>query len=263
MSTLHRARSIKGNAGKHEAALRGLAQKEDFDGHRGRLKPSTRRTPVKYPEFYHPMLIKISTTDKGLISHTVLPDQSSITDDSSVVLVEQRKLYIYHGANSTCREEARQVASQIKDRNQHGVRGATAVEIDVKRNVNHAKAEFHSALDNSTFKEASGVDYPETVTDLIAAYKVYTVDDGKLCLDDSLSGKRPNKSMLETDKVLVFDFLSEVYVYKSKAASLSECREAIKYAKEELLEDNARPAWTIFKKISQNLETKLFLGKFV
>lgn len=128
---------------------------------------------------------------------------------------------------------------------------------------------------------------------LIETNKIYEFHDDGLVPLVKYWGCIPKVEMLDTRKVLVFDFGSELYVWNGKNASTDDKRAAMRLAQEHFDASNAadyaqcylnpinyaaivgrresttyakrcaqRPEWCMLGKITQNMETVLFKEKF-
>jgi supervillin len=96
---------------------------------------------------------------------------------------------------------------------------------------------------------------------------------------DKYWGAIPRIEVLDPNKVVVFDFGSEVYVWNGKNASVEVRRFAAEFVQEELwtsvnysdcdispvgdINATKRPEWAILGKLSQHMETALFREKFL
>lgn len=127
---------------------------------------------------------------------------------------------------------------------------------------------------------------------LIETNKIYEFQDDSLVPMEKYWGCIPKVEMLDPNKVIIFDFGSEMYVWNGKTASTNAKRAAIKLAQEHydtgdvdysscyvnpvnyaaivgnresykfLRRCEKRGDWCILGKITQNMETALFKEKF-
>lgn len=129
---------------------------------------------------------------------------------------------------------------------------------------------------------------------LIETNQVYELVNEALVPVEEYWGQIPKISMLDMDKVFVFDFGSEVYVWNGKNASNDDKRVAIKLAQEQfqtgydysmcdvcplnyslqsgdrssgnpqkiVKSSKQKPEWCLLAKVTQHMETVLFREKF-
>lgn len=129
-------------------------------------------------------------------------------------------------------------------------------------------------------QKAGHPDEDEEYENLISeTNQIWTVEGSELVPVDKYWGAIPRIEVLDPNKVVVFDFGSEVYVWNGKNASTEVRRFAAEFVQEELwstvnysdcdispvgdISATNRPEWAILGKLSQHMETALFREKFL
>ena len=125
-------------------------------------------------------------------------------------------------------------------------------------------------------------EYEQDVVEATAVYEVSGCGQELLPLPE-LWGSPPRHAVLDSNKVLVFDFGSEVYVYNGRSARMELRRAGSRLAGElwaagwdysdcainpalgsrRQLVVEQRPAWTVLGRINSCMETVLFREKFI
>jgi len=109
--------------------------------------------------------------------------------------------------------------------------------------------------------------------------QIWTVEGSELVPVDKYWGSIPKIEILDPNKVVVFDFGSEVYIWNGKNATTDVRKFASEFVQDELwgsvdysdcdispigdIDIKKRPDWAILGKLSQHMETALFREKFL
>lgn len=260
MSDLDANRGIKGNAGKHEATLKGLAEKVDFASQRANLdaKPKPKDS-CRFKDFYYPTLIQI---DPSASSTVIKPSNELINSQHCYILIaSQSQIYTYFGSETSNAQRAktRELNQFVIENFNNGVKNAKVCEIDEKFKSNRFMNDFLSSL--KEFEEDSVEKENGFEDGQIGVF--YKFQEGQLVEMDVLKGKL-EYSVLETDQIYVFDFWTECYVWKGKKANLGLCKQCVELVKTGILSGEERATWTIFKRTSEGMDMKegLFRDKF-
>ena len=126
-------------------------------------------------------------------------------------------------------------------------------------------------------------DYEQTIVETTCVYEV-NIDNDELVPVEAAWGCPPKYEHLHANKVLVFDFGSEVYVYNGKNAPFETRKVGARLAQElwnsgwnytgcnmnpvygdmtSMVRESSRPGWTILGRINSCMETILFREKFL
>ncbi|RXG71357.1 Supervillin, partial [Armadillidium vulgare] len=272
-------------------ALAGLASKENFSSVALKKVEDTpvQRELAPYSEL---MLIHIKGRRHPQV-RLVAPFCSSVNQGDDFLLVTPFELFHYKGRYSNVIERAvaSEMALYILQTKDLGVTSALKV-TDVEEGSAAGKRErFWKKLGGTVNSEGLPPGLPDAddhiEAALIASNKIFEVKDQALVPLEEAWGQSPKYELLSSDKVLVFDFGSELYLWSGKRAPLVEKKKGTALLKELWKEKydysdcdvnpifppvdlghmtdvvGLRPSWCICAKITENVETILFKEKFL
>ncbi|CAL1545203.1 unnamed protein product, partial [Lymnaea stagnalis] len=281
------------DAGFAEAALAGLASKENFK------QVELRRTDsgssvhgVVLEPFKELMLLHVKGR-RTIQVRLVEPHTRSLNAGDCYILVCPDKVIHWEGqfANVIEKAKASEIAAYIQTKKDLGCKKANEV-FTVYQNKDHLGAGklFWSALEGEKQCQACGPDAEDELyeTSITKANMVYRLEGNALLPYTEYWGDIPKHEMLKKNEVIVFDFGTEFYLWQGKSVTMDQRRLGLKLAKQLFekgydytqsvinpisplkTEDHGglpvkadkRPSWTIFGKVSQNMETILFREKF-
>ncbi|XP_065351905.1 supervillin isoform X3 [Cloeon dipterum] len=268
-------------------ALAGLASKEDFTAV-SLKKPSGDPVGTLLP-FRDLMLLQVKGR-RHVQTRLVEPVASKVNQGDSYVLVTPNAVYNWLGKFSNVIERTRsaEIALQISQRKDLGCLKAagnvfTIDEAKSLGSASHKKAFWKLLGVQEGCGEALKAGHPdedEEYENVISeTNKIWMVEDDELIPVEKYWGSVPKIEVLAPNKVLVFDFGSEVYIWNGKNATGDVRRFAAEFVQDELWQtvdysdcdispigDTAvkvRPEWAILGKLSQHMETALFREKFL
>ncbi|XP_051860639.1 uncharacterized protein LOC117570607 isoform X4 [Drosophila albomicans] len=283
-------------------AIAGLASIEDFKA--VALKSSS--LPLQQMWLPHKSLMLLHVKGRTHVqTRLVAPNQLSLNRGDCFILVAGAQLFRYVGSFANVIEISRskKICAAIVENKDLGCTAAQEVILTDGKYVNERQwRQFWTLLgqpDEQQLQQPEIADCGHADEDdvfessLIETNKIYEYQDETLVPLDKYWGCIPKVEMLDTRKVLVFDFGSELYVWNGKnapsdakraamrlaqehfgatdAADYAQCylnplnyaaivgrRDSTKYAKRTA----ERPDWCVLGKITQNMETVLFKEKF-
>ena len=205
----------------------------------------------------------------------VAPTASSINSGDAYVLINGTEVIVWHGTYANVIEKSKssdvaQIIVQRKDLGCKRARRIILVEEEKVTEANHGNKAFWSLLGSERLLKAPNTAGPPEEDEnfeleINDQNLVWDVNDqtNELIPIEEFWGHPMKHDLLTHDrKVLVFDFGTEVYVYNGKNAPFSKRRLGLKLTKDMLKSEN-RPAWHLFGRINQNMETVLFKEKFL
>ncbi|XP_018913821.2 supervillin isoform X1 [Bemisia tabaci] len=282
-------------------ALAGLASKEDFTAV-SLKKPSLQSNAPMLP--YKNLMLLLVKGRRHVQTRLVEPTYKSINKGDTFVLVTPNEIYLWLGEFSNVIERSRggEVAAHIAQTKDLGYIGANNVITinDGKKSIHQEK--FWTLLGASE-KDASKIEAENAghldedeiyEISLVGTNMIYEVDGDELVPVEKFWGNIPKIEMLDANKILVFDFGTELYVWNGKNASMERRKIASKLAQElwdegydytdcDISPINAslslgsrtqgpksldktgtnRPSFTLIGKVTQHMETVLFREKFL
>ncbi|XP_055609749.1 supervillin isoform X12 [Uranotaenia lowii] len=281
-------------------ALAGLASVEDFKS--VALKSSSLPLNQSFVPFKPLMLMQIKGR-RHVQTRLVEPVARSVNKGDCFVLVTPEKTFAFLGQYSNVieRSRAKEICDVIVRDKDLGCGAASAVTINDGKFCNERQLrEFWKLLgrgqeDSMEVCDAGHSDEDELIEScLIETTRVWEFEDDSLVPVEEYWGAAPKIAMLDSKKILVFDFGSEVYVWNGKSASNEGKRAAIKLAQELFAQDYSyetcqlnpinfcelsgdrqrdsrrvpkagvvRPDWCLIAKVTQHMETILFRQKFL
>lgn len=276
-------------------ALAGLASVEDFKS--VNLKSSNLPLNQLWLPFKSLMLLHIKGRRHVQI-RLVEPIYKSINRGDCFVLVTPDKLFNFVGAFSNVIEKSRSkdICAQIVRDKDLGCSATSTIVINDGKYCDQNARKFWSLLGKTDpseeLCESGHADEDELFElSLTETNMIYELSDETLVPIEDYWGQIPKISMLDTQKVLVFDFGSEIYVWNGKNASSIDKGIALKLAQEKYhlgydysmcdvcplnysqitgdrtilkvpKSSKTIPDWCLFAKITQHMETVLFRDKF-
>ncbi|XP_030081129.1 uncharacterized protein LOC111597740 isoform X3 [Drosophila hydei] len=280
-------------------AIAGLASIEDFKS--VALKSSA--LPLQQAWLPHKRLMLLHVKGRTHVqTRLVAPAQVSLNRGDCFILVAGTQLFRYVGSFANVIEISRskKICAAIIENKDLGCTATQEVILTDGKYVNEREwRQFWSLLGESEERQSSIADSGHADEDdvfessLIETNKIYEFQDDVLMPLDKYWGCIPKVEMLDTRKVLVFDFGSELYVWNGKNASTDDKRAAMRLAQEHFDASDAadygqcylnplnyasivgrrestkyakrcpqRPDWCVLGRITQNMETVLFKEKF-
>ena len=291
-------------------ALAGLASKENFSA--VALK-KVDETPVvrEMCPFKEVMLMQVKGRRRPQV-RLVSPSVKTINEGDDFLLVTPNEVFHYKGRYSNVIERAvaSEIALFILQTKDLGITNSIFRVTEVQENSPEAKKQrFWSKLgkyfslmfneiyflyilrflpeggsSTSTSSNAGDPDSDDFYeTAMVASNKVFEVQGDALSPVNQAWGQSPKVELLQPEKVLVFDFGSEVYFWAGKRASPNDKKKGLILLKElweeefdysdcdinpvdpspdnQIMKGN-RPEWGLCGKITENVETILFKEKF-
>ncbi|XP_017767516.1 PREDICTED: supervillin isoform X2 [Eufriesea mexicana] len=282
-------------------ALAGLASTEDFSNITLRNVAETNISSNRLQPYKDLMLILIKGR-RHVQARLVEPVAESINSGDNFVLVTKSEVYNYIVKYCNVIEKARgaEIAMSIQQNKDLGCQTSQVVIINEDK-ITCTKSQLQKFWDylgveneNVDVIDGGHPDEDELYeTFIIDTNMVYEIKGEELVPLEKYWGTMPKIEMLDPNKVLVFDFGSEMYIWSGKGASAdkkkltthlatemwqegydySECtvcpisaasmigRRSV--SKTDLKSAKVRPNWCLLAKLTQHVETILFREKFL
>lgn len=277
-------------------AIAGLASVEDFKS--VNLKSSALPLVQMWLPYKPVMLLHIKGRTH-VQTRLVEPTYTSLNRGDCFILVAGSQLYRYIGSFANVIEISRskKICAYILENKDLGCTANTEVILTDGRYVNENHwGKFWELLgkpESYLIPDCGHADEDDLFeAALIETNKIYEFQDDSLLPLEKYWGCIPKVEMLDSRKVLIFDFGSELYIWNGKNASADAKRAAIKLAQEYfdmgyadysqcyvnplnyaavvgsresymfLKRTEKRSDWCVLGKITQNMETSLFKEKF-
>uniref|UniRef100_A0A8D8YEG1 Supervillin n=1 Tax=Cacopsylla melanoneura TaxID=428564 RepID=A0A8D8YEG1_9HEMI len=275
-------------------ALAGLASKEDFAAVSLKSAAST-PAPIPHHELlpYLPLMLLQVKGRRHVQTRLVEPTVTSVNRGDSYVLVTQTEVYHYTGqfANVIEKSRAAEIAQHILVQHDLGCNAANVHTISDTPCRWSRKFWKHLGASEEEAASLRGTEpghpdedelYEMSILDTNMIYELQTggEDGPELVPLDKYWGGVPKIEMLDTNKILVFDFGSELYIWMGKNATLDRRKLAISLCKQLWVRgvdytdcdisplgstnrcSGSRPAWCLLAKVTQHMESCLFREKF-
>ncbi|EDV95526.1 GH15732 [Drosophila grimshawi] len=285
-------------------AIAGLASIEDFKS--VALKSSS--LPLQQMWLPHKSLMLLHVKGRTHVqTRLVAPVRASLNRGDCFILITGAQLFRYIGSFANVIEISRskKICAAIVENKDLGCTATQELILTDGKYVNDRQWRIFWSLLGEPAEEEHQQQQPEIAdsghadeddvfeSSLIETNKIYEFQDDALLPLDKHWGCIPKVEMLDTRKVLVFDFGSELYVWNGKNASSDDKRAALRLAQEHFETTDAadyaqcylnplnyaaivgrrentkyakrssqRPEWCVLGKITQNMETVLFKEKF-
>jgi supervillin len=200
----------------------------------------------------------------------VEPSEASLCSDDCYVLITSTQLWIWIGKNSNIIEKARvqDLAGRVLKCHEFGCNAKLIQKIEEKVNYQNGKRQAMLTLlpSDSLFK--AGKESKNRLPDeeyeklCLNEIKVYDVRESELVLNKDLSGKQLSYGKLSSDKVNVYDFGSEVYVWCGKNTTSAKRLRAIQLAQTLCAPEKSFPNWGLLCPVTEGHAPLLFREKF-
>lgn len=277
-------------------AIAGLASVEDFKS--VALKSSALPLNQMWVPYKKLMLLHVKGRTH-VQTRLVEPTYKSVNRGDCFILVHGDQLYRYVGSYANVIEIARskKICAYIVENKDLGCTASAEVILTDGKFLNerHWKNfwELLGKPEDYIVPDCGHADEDDLFeASLIETNKIYEFQDDSLVPMEKYWGSIPKVEMLDPNKVIIFDFGSEMYVWNGKTAPTNAKRAAIKLAQEHydtgdvdysscyvnpvnyativgnresykfLRRCEKRGDWCILGKITQNMETSLFKEKF-
>ncbi|XP_068142627.1 supervillin isoform X9 [Drosophila tropicalis] len=283
-------------------AIAGLASVEDFKS--VALRSSS--LPLQQMWLPHKPVMLLHVKGRTHVqTRLVSPTHLSMNRGDCFILVAETQLFRYVGSFANVIEISRskKICAAIVENKDLGCTASQEVILTDGKYLNERQwRQFWKLLGIPSTDEATPPEIADSghadeddvfESSLIETNKIYEFQDDALVPMEKYWGSIPKVDMLDTRKVLVFDFGSELYVWNGKNAPSDDKRAAMRLAQEHFVaQDSAdyaqcylnplnyasivgkresvayvkrcpqRPDWCVLGKITQNMETILFKEKF-
>ncbi|XP_053980331.1 supervillin-like [Hylaeus volcanicus] len=282
-------------------ALAGLASTEDFSNVTLRNVAETNVSINKLQPYKDIMLILIKGR-RHVQVRLIEPVAESINSGDNFVLVTKSEVYNYVGKYCNVIEKVRgaEIAMGIQQNKDLGSQASQVITINENK-VTCSKSQLQKfwnylGVENEDVDVIDGGHPDEDElyeTAMIDTNMVYEIKGEELVPLEKYWGAIPKIEMLDPNKVLVFDFGSEMYIWSGKGASTDKKKLATHLATEmwkegydysecavcpissasmigrrtisqtDLKSAKVRPKWCLLAKLTQHVETLLFREKFL
>ncbi|XP_065211989.1 uncharacterized protein LOC135839744 isoform X2 [Planococcus citri] len=285
--------------------LAGLASKEDFSA----IHLKKAGTLISGPLLpYKPLMLLHVKGRRHVQTRLVEPVPQSVNSGDCYVLITPNEVYHWIGELCNVIEKSRgaEIAQHISTTHDLGCSLASQVHTiieDSSRPNSKAARSFWTLLGVSATEAATIKAVPSGHPDedevyensMISTNMIFEYIDDELVPYEKYWASIPKIQMLDPNKILVFDFGSEMYIWMGKNVDLKSRKSAVKLAEElwnngynyeecdlcpitsvctigdrEAQSDSAcskkgekRPEWCLLAKVTQHMETVLFREKFL
>ncbi|KAK6961559.1 supervillin, partial [Biomphalaria glabrata] len=281
------------DAGFAEAALAGLASKENFKQVELRRTDSGSSVHGVALEPYKDLMLFHVKGRRTVQTRVVEPHTRSVNSGDCYVLVTPDKVLQWEGqfANVIEKAKASEIASCIQTKKELCCKRANEVLTVYQSKDNYGNGKlFWSLLEGERQSQVCGPDNEDELYEasITKANMIYRLEGNALLPYTEYWGDLPKYEMLQKNEVIVFDFGTEFYLWQGKSVGMEQRKLGLKLAKQLFekgydytesainplsplrteehgglpLKADKRPPWVIFGKVSQNMETILFREKF-
>lgn len=216
-------------------ALAGLASKEDFKSVVLKRSASLNLPFLPYQDL---MLLHVKGR-RHIQTRLVDPSYASVNEGDCYVLVTPDAVYNYVGqfANVIERSRASDIANHIQRMGDLGCKTSKVTVISTKENVSNLDVDkFWKILKCPSKMKVVGAGHPDEdeiyESSLIMTNMIYEFRNDELVPLEAYWGCIPKIEILEPNRVLVFDFGCEMYVWSGKTAPLEQKKKALRLARE-------------------------------
>ncbi|BET02924.1 supervillin [Nesidiocoris tenuis] len=278
------------NCGLAVEALAGLASKEDITS--VSLRKTTEGSSATR-QWSHPLLLRVKGRRHPLTS-VVRPHYTSINQGDSFVLVTQSQIFHWVGEFCNVIEKSRgaDIAQHVESEKDLGCTAASNVITLDGSSFSEKHRQFWKLLSlpddlmgtyNGENAGHPGEDevYEKAVSE---TYMIYELKEDKLVPHNDFWGRCPKIEVLDSAKVLVFDFTTEVYMWAGKNADMRQRKKGTELAQklfknvceahvswkptgipwlDREMESKSRPEYSVFARITQHMEPIVFKEKFL
>ncbi|XP_029170623.1 supervillin-like isoform X2 [Nylanderia fulva] len=284
-------------------ALAGLASTEDFSSVTLKNVSETSVVTNKLQPYKDLMLILVKGR-RHVQARLVEPVAESINSGDNFILVTKSEIFNYIGKYSNVIEKTRaaEITLSIQQRKDLGCRATKVISINEdKLNCTRDQVQrfwnYLGVLNGEKFNvvEAGNPDEDELYESaIIDTNMVYELKNEQLVPHEKFWGTLPKIDMLNKNKILVFDFGTEMYIWSGKGVTTDKKKLATRLATEmwndgydysectacpinatriignrksasssEKKSAKSRPDWCLLAKLTQHVETILFREKFL